>query len=745
MMKQFGRTSLSSGLVFASVMTAGLACQDETHVTVDPGRGNELGILLEGLGDDITDCTNAGGALSGTTLTLDLATGEDAVVSVVSNNLKVNGHQCMTATGGTALTATTVTKLELRGAAGGTHKVVLDLLPGSFGNIFGTAGGITIDVNGAASMSVGVRGTDAANSFKMAQDAANTDLFMELSGNSAADVKIVGNPADVTLTLGAGADTFNGQDTTSLTFLGVTTAMRAVQAEPLRIYGGAGADVLEGGSGDDTLDGGDDADTFQTLATGGDGADTFHGGAGLDTVDYSNRDAGVTVDIDPGFTKAFVEGVNLHDVTLTAGQALSLTVDGGTQIDFVSAGVSGTAAILAELNLALTTEAEAIVDDRGNLIIVAEADDETIIIVSDDQGLIGSTPTREDTAVDLLDADDGETGQSEGDDVKSDVENVKGSGFADVLTGSILANVIDGNGGDDDISGGLGGTCTGTGADVDTLNGGDGNDTFQMGAASNCGDAVDGGAGRDTANYEMRVAALTITLDGTANDGATELDNVKATIEVVLGGEGGDTITGGAGNDELHGGIGIDTLRGGAGNDTLIGGTGNDILIGEAGDDTFDEASAADDNYIKTISSFGGSDTIHGGVGVNVCNFRRGATTDTSYSLCFSATATNCTAAANDGVDGDDLTNCSHVILDGGIDTVTGSASDDIIEGGGGNDVIDGAAGNDSIFGDDGDDALTGGIGNDSLDGGAGTNTNDGGDGDDICVAPNTGNVACEL
>lgn len=748
MIKHWGKTSLSSGLVLAAALIPAIACEDATYQAAEPEPDNELGVLLGGLGADIADCTNAGAALAGNTLTLDLADGEDAVVSVVSNNLKVNGHQCMSATGGTALTATAVTRLVINGVAAGTHKVVLDLLPGTFGNIFGTTGGITLNVNGATSYSVGVRGTDAPNNFKMAQDSGNTDLFMELSGNTAADVKIVGNPSAVTFALGGGADIFNAQDTTTLTFQGVATAMRAVQTEPLRIYGGAGADILEGGSGDDLLDGGADNDTFQTLAAGGDGADTFQGGAGIDTVDYSNRTAGVTVDIDPGYTKAFVEGVNLHDFTLTAGAALSLTVDGGTEIDVVSLGVSGPEDILAELNAALATEAEAFIDDRGNLVIIALADDETIVITSDDQGLIGGTPTRTDTAADLLDADDGETGQNEGDDVKSDVENIKGSGHADVLTGSILPNVIDGNGGDDDISGGPEGTCTGTGADIDTLNGGDGDDVFQMGAASNCSDIVDGGAGRDTANYEMRTTALTITLDGAANDGVvtTELDNIKPTVEVVLGGEGGDTITGGAGNDELHGGLGNDTIRGGAGNDTIIGGPGNDNLFGDAGDDIIDEASATDDAYIKTMTSFGGADTIHGGTGTNLCDFRRAGTTDATYTLCFSATAANCASNGADGVDGDDLTNCTHVRLDGGIDTVTGSESDDIIEGGGGADVINGAGGNDQIYGEAGDDTLQGGPGHDTLDGGADqTIPLDGGDGDDICLPEDADNISCLL
>jgi Ca2+-binding RTX toxin-like protein len=214
----------------------------------------------------------------------------------------------------------------------------------------------------------------------------------------------------------------------------------------------------------------------------------------------------------------------------------------------------------------------------------------------------------------------------------------------------------------------------------------------------------------------------------------------------VLGGGGNDNLTGGSGNDELHGGPGSDNLHGGAGNDTLVGGTGNASLFGEAGDDFFDEASPSDARYLTTFSAFGGQDVIHGGAGANTCDFHRGGVTAASYTLCYSATASNCALSADDGVDGDDLTNCNHVVLDDGVDTVTGSDQDDIIEGGGGADSLVGGPGNDLLFGDAGNDALFGGPGSDTLDGGDDqVLAGDGGAGDDICVMPDVANVACEL
>ena len=57
--------------------------------------------------------------------------------------------------------------------------------------------------------------------------------------------------------------------------------------------------------------------------------------------------------------------------------------------------------------------------------------------------------------------------------------------------------------------------------------------------------------------------------------------------DLVLGGDGSDTMAGGAGDDILKGGRGRDTITGGSGDDTLVGGSGFDKLTGGAGADTF--------------------------------------------------------------------------------------------------------------------------------------------------------------
>src|SRR5262245_8737173 len=119
MNKKWGKTSLSSGLVLA-MLIPGVACQSDDFVD-QTGEDNELGVLLEGLGDNITDCTAADAtAFASGTLTLDLANGDDAVISAVGGKLKVNGHQCKTAAG-VELTTTAAPKMVLNTLAASTN------------------------------------------------------------------------------------------------------------------------------------------------------------------------------------------------------------------------------------------------------------------------------------------------------------------------------------------------------------------------------------------------------------------------------------------------------------------------------------------------------------------------------------------------------------------------------------------------------------------------------------------------
>ena len=128
--------------------------------------------------------------------------------------------------------------------------------------------------------------------------------------------------------------------------------------------------------------------------------------------------------------------------------------------------------------------------------------------------------------------------------------------------GSVDADVINGDDGDNSINAGGG---------SDSVNGGSGDDTLLGGGG---GDIVDGKGGRDR-------------IDGGGGK------------DIVLGGGGADTLTGGRGRDELTGGRGSDRFefKRGDGRDT--------VTDYEDGRDKFIIGLGADDFSDLTINQFG--------------------------------------------------------------------------------------------------------------------------------------------
>ena len=151
---------------------------------------------------------------------------------------------------------------------------------------------------------------------------------------------------------------------------------------------------------------------------------------------------------------------------------------------------------------------------------------------------------------------------------------IVGTSGNDTLTGTSGNDVICGLGGNDTING-LGG--------ADYLTGGDGVDTFVADASADGADKMIGGGGIDTATYANRTTAVSVTIDGSANDGAPgEGDDVGVDVENLVGGSGDDSLAGSAAQNALTGGTGNDTLSGLAGDDSLAGEDGDDTLDGGA-------------------------------------------------------------------------------------------------------------------------------------------------------------------
>ncbi|UMG92899.1 calcium-binding protein [Nocardioides sp. TF02-7] len=168
------------------------------------------------------------------------------------------------------------------------------------------------------------------------------------------------------------------------------------------------------------------------------------------------------------------------------------------------------------------------------------------------------------------------------------VENGVGGSAADILEGDGAANRLEGGPGSDTI----------TGEDGDDVEiGGPGADTFEQGVFAGGGaDLLLGRGGRDTVTYSLYGPAVTVVLDGLANDGAQgEGDNVS--VEVVVGSIEDDTLVGDGSANWFYGGDGADTLVGGGGPDHLFGEAHRDVLDlrdGVGGNDLGDGGDATD-------------------------------------------------------------------------------------------------------------------------------------------------------
>jgi Ca2+-binding RTX toxin-like protein len=172
----------------------------------------------------------------------------------------------------------------------------------------------------------------------------------------------------------------------------------------------------------------------------------------------------------------------------------------------------------------------------------------------------------------------------------------EGSDYALVAIAGAKATVY-GEGGDDYLRGNNESDDLHGGNGNDTLDGGDGFDRlFPEGG----NDTLVGGAGVDSAWYTDYATAVTISLDGVANDGAAgERQNVD--VEYVFGGPAGDTLTGGNNADLLHGMQGDDVLEGGGGADSLYGHTGDDTIW--ALDNTADYITCGD-GYDQVLADY---------------------------------------------------------------------------------------------------------------------------------------------
>lgn len=213
---------------------------------------------------------------------------------------------------------------------------------------------------------------------------------------------------------------------------------------------------------------------------------------------------------------------------------------------------------------------------------------------------------------------------------------------------------------------------------------------------------------RDVLHYTAGPVA--VTLDGIANDGAGEGDNVHADVDAIGGTGGADvldatgargsvTLLGSSGDDVLTGGPGDDALSGELGADTVSGGPGNDIL--DAGDHdsdppTPDRLNGGEGDDV--LEPGGPADDLVGGPGWDAAKFvQHSGLGQEGYGM-----EITLDDQANDGWRGGDENDNVHSDMESiqtfqGNDRIVGSSGAEHFDTGYGNDDIEGRGGVDHI------------------------------------------------
>ena len=549
------------------------------------------------------------------------------------------------------------------------------------------------------------------------------------------------------------------------------------------LIGGAGNDTLDGGRGDDAIFGGDGNDT---LDGGGvdNGDDVFDGGAGTDWADFGSYNTWADVDL----TIVGQQNTRRGDDTFISienlrGSDFQDDLAGDTNVNIIEGGLgndeiwgNGGADTLRgqdgndDFWVSGTDAYDDIFDGGADFDEIQLSADAffNLAITYIDVERIDMNGNR---AIALLNDGFDFTGM-----VVTARGNMEGQGGNESITGSDSNDLIYGLAGNDILNGGLGNDQIWGGDDVDTISGNDGddiirgeagadilngnagNDDFYLSGTEGLGDQYDGGADFDEIRLEaattLNLAATFINMErvvfggfditavsgdgfdlsGMARTGAGNLLG-QAGNETITGTDGGDTIYGFAGTDTLNGSAGNDTIYGGDDNDIINGGAGADILYGEAGADTINGGDDNDNIYVSGTDSLG--DQYDGGAGTNYLrleadSYFNSANTFTNLTQ-IRTNGFHLIAALNDGFDltGQIRQGSGQLHGQGGTETIIGSDNADTIYGFAGNDVLNGGDGNDTIYGGDDVDTISGGTGNDIIRGEAGADILNGNDGND--------------
>lgn len=499
------------------------------------------------------------------------------------------------------------------------------------------------------------------------------------------------------------------------------------------IEGGTGSDRIVAGRGDDEVVGGNGSD----LVLGGPGADTVFGKRGNDSLDGG-----------PGGD--FLDS-GLGDDSVDGGSGDGDQVIGGVGNDRFSGGAGAGDVLEGDLGRDLI--------DGGS----GAHDTASYALAGSGQIFLDGIGVEVDLGAG--------TANGDGDDSLRGIEDVVGTPFADTIAGDAQPNDLYGGSGIDELLGvgdgdaAFGGTgpdlCRAVAsADSCELEAPPGSKaiseaalkpflekekpppTFAVDLAGGPrGGAVSGIVEYGTNLYEKQEIQVHASfLEGTwlvteqgmpmtAGDGCALLGPETARCPVASnpaglfldGGEGDDLLAvepsvPATASARLIGGNGVDTLIGGAGDDSLDGALGNvwgDAVHGGPGDDALTNGAVLDgDGGSDLLIAVPCGETIEGGAGVDSVSFARA-------SLGVEATLGGSAGTAPyDGFGGGCPTEhggqpASHI--DSSVESIEGSAHDDVLRGDGGRNIILGRGGDDEVHGAGGNDFLVGGEGVDSL------------------------------
>jgi len=687
-----------------------------------------------------------------------------------------------------------------------------DTLSGAGGNdeLFGEGGDDLINGDAGNDFVEGGDGDDTIHG------GADDDNLRGGDGNDS----ILGGDGRDDLTGGAGDDTLDGGSggRDEARYVNATSGVAANLAAGTASDGEGGTDVLfnieeiRGGNFNDTItgaqgydtylrgQGGDDVivgvntdNNFNTDLDGGSGNDTLTSAGGNAFLQPGTGDDSVTGSVNGFDVLSYFYSAGYASPAATAGITITFTAEGaGTVTDYEGGTdtfseidrVGGT--MLADV----MTGAAGFQDFRGfggNDTIDGGADTDRIDYSagrSDFGGTSGGVTVdlAAGTAIDAY----GDT------DTLINIENVRGTNDADVITGDTVGQRLEGRGGNDTIDGGAGEDDLRGEDGNDSILGGDDNDQLRGGSGN---DTLDGGAGdNDEAYYRDASGGVSVDLStGTASDGSGGTDTLL-NIESVEGSEFADTIVGAVGvynsldgrggNDSLTGANDVESVElfGRDGNDTLIGGTGGAYFEAGTGDDEIIGGTAAEGFYLLSYFWDAESDNSSNGISVTFSSERAGTVTDHSAGTDIFAGIDRIEGTmnadtfvgtegfqdfrvqgGNDTIDGgadDDRIDYSRVRDGFGpvsgvtVDLAVGTAIDaygdtdtlisierirgtdfaDQVSGSAASERFEGRDGDDVLTGLGGDDRLEGQEGADTLDGGAGNDTLTGGAGADVFV-----------